>query len=174
MSRIQQRLRDVVNGYAKPAIVYRVESLEELEAAMTRTGHSFDLIYSQAAIEHIWHIEAFWAAMGRLTASGGWHSHRIDLADHGRRETNYIEMLEWSPLSYWLTMRLIPGAINRWRACHHLEKMTALGMRTLSKQRNQRGRLPIPLSQVSLEFRQLGADELRTTALDVVAVKEMS
>lgn len=171
LSRIRQRLREVADGHVKPPIVYRVEPLAELEAAMTRAGHAFDLIYSQAAIEHIWDIDAFWDAMGRLTAPNGWQSHRIDLADHGRRETNYIEMLEWSRLGYWLAMRFIPGAINRWRACQHLEKMTTLGMQILLEQRTQRDHLPIPLGQVSPEFRHLGDAELRTTALDVVAIK---
>ena len=25
-------------------------------------------------------------------------------------------MLKWSPLGYWLTIRFVSGAINRWRA----------------------------------------------------------
>lgn len=173
MSRIQQRLRDVAEGRAFPNISYRVEPLVELEASMAPAGHAFDLIYSQAAIEHIWHIDAFWNAMGRLTTSNGWHSHRIDLADHGRRESNYIEMLEWSHLGYWLTMRFIPGAINRWRACHHLEKMAALGMRIRAQKRSLRDQLPIQLSQLTAGFRELGEAELRTTALDVVAIRDL-
>jgi len=173
VSRMQQRLRDVAEGRALPAIAYRVEPLAELETAMTRAGHAFDLIYSQAAIEHIWHIDAFWNAMGRLTAPNGWHSHRIDLADHGRRETNYIEMLEWSRFGYWLTMRFIPGATNRWRACHHLEKIAALGMQILLKQRSQRDHLPTRLCQLSAEFRRLGEAELRTTSLDMVAIRDL-
>lgn len=170
---MQQRLRDVAEGRALPAIAYRVEPLAELETAMTRAGHAFDLIFSQAAIEHIWHIDAFWNAMGRLTAPNGWHSHRIDLADHGRRETNYIEMLEWSRFGYWLTMRFIPGAINRWRACQHLEKIAASAMQILLEQPSQRDHLPIRLCQLSPEFRRLREAELRTTALDVVAIRHM-
>jgi len=171
VSRMQQRLRDVAEDRALPAIAYRIESLMELEAAMNRQGNTFDLIYSHAAIEHIWHIDAFWNAMGRLTASGGWHSHRIDLADHGRRETNYVEMLEWSRFEYWITMRFIPGATNRWRACHHLGKISALGLQILLKQRSQHDHLPIRISQLSPEFGRLGEAELRTTDLDVVAIR---
>jgi hypothetical protein len=168
LSHIRQRLREVADGHVTPPVVYRVEPLAKLEVRMIRSGHAFDLIYSQAAIEHIWHIDQFWDAMGRLNALNGWQSHRIDLADHVRRETNYVEMLEWSRLGYRPTMRFIPGAINRWRACRHLEKITALGTRI------QRDHLPVPLGQVSPDFRQLGEAKLRTTALDVVMIKSGS
>jgi hypothetical protein len=171
LPQIQQRLCEVVQGREQPAISYRVESLEKLEAAINEIGISFKLLYSQAAIEHIWSIEAFWNVMDHLTAPGGWHSHRIDLADHGRRDTNYIEMLEWSRLGYWVTMRFVPGALNRWRACHHLDKLTDLGMNVIFMQRSQRDHLPIPLRRVSSAFQRLGEEELRTTALDVVAMK---
>ena len=79
-------------------------------------------------------------------------------------------MLEWSRVGYWLTMRFIPGATNRWRACHHLDKLNSLGMHFLKVQRNKREQLPIPLSRISAEYRELGEEELRTTSLDVVAV----
>ena len=109
--------------------------------------------------------------MVRLTDESGWHSHRIDLADHGGRESNYIEMLEWSRCGYWLTMRFIPGAINRWRAGHHLSKLESLGMKIIDVRREMREHLPIPLSKVASEFRNLSEDELRTTAVDLVGVK---
>ncbi|MCX7166532.1 MAG: hypothetical protein NTV11_09680 [Rhodocyclales bacterium] len=170
-SAIRQRLLEVAEGRSIPDIVYRVEPLTTFESAMGSDGQTFDLAYSHAAIEHIWHIDEFWNAMGRLTAPDGWHSHRIDLADHGRRETNYIEMLEWSALGYWLTMRFIPGAINRWRACHHLEKLAELGFKILIQQCSLADRLPIPLHRVSAAFCRLREIELRTTALDVVGIR---
>lgn len=174
LSLTRRRLMEVAEGSACPRISYRVEPLAELEAAMNRSGQRFVLVYSQAAIEHIWFIEAFWETVGRLTASAGWHSHRIDLADHGRRETNYIELLEWSRMGYWLTMRIIPGATNRWRACQHLAKLSDLGFKLLMKHRSQQPHLPIPLQRVSGEFRQLGEAELRTTALVDVALKGLA
>ena len=85
------------------------------------------------------HLERadFWRAIIGLTKAGGWHSHRIDLSDHGRRETNYIEMLEWSPISYYLTMRFIPGAINRWRASTHMTFLAEAGLKILSAPEKQ-------------------------------------
>ncbi|MCB2263623.1 MAG: class I SAM-dependent methyltransferase [Candidatus Thiosymbion ectosymbiont of Robbea hypermnestra] len=87
--RLQARPHEVAEGL-RPRITYCVKPLKELEDAMNAEHMQFDLVYSRAAIEHIWDIEAFWETMARLTRSGGWHSHYIDLADHGQRDTNYI------------------------------------------------------------------------------------
>lgn len=164
-------LREIVEGRRQPQISYRVEPLNVFEDVMKANNTKFNLVYSQAAIEHIWDIDAFWGTIVRLTEESGRHSHRIDLADHGSRESNYIEMLEWSRLGYWLTMRFIPGAINRWRAVHHLNKLESLGMKIIDVRREMRERLPIPLSKVASEFRNLSNDELRTTAVDLVGAK---
>ena len=130
------------------------------------------LVYSQAAIEHVWHVSDFWKAIIGLTRTpGGWHSHRIDMADHGRRDTNYIEMLEWSPLSYWLTMRFVPGGINRWRASMHTDFVVQNGLAIRSATRVTRAELPIPRSRLNRTFRSLDDLDLRTTAIDIVAVK---
>ena len=168
--RIDQTLGAVAQGELLPDIRYRVEPLRSFLLGVSEAD-KFSLVYTQAAIEHIWNIADFWQAMIHLTQSGGWHSHRIDLADHGRRETNYIEMLEWSPLAYWLTMRFIPGAINRWRAGTHLEFVTSQGLQILSASRETREALPIPRSRLNPAFSALNELDLRTTALDLVSVK---
>lgn len=167
--RIDQTLGMVVRRDLMPDIRYRIKPMPELVQA--EEASEVGLVYSQAAIEHIWHIADFWRAIIGVTKSGGWHSHRIDLADHGRRETNYIEMLEWSPLSYWMMMSFVPGAINRWRASMHLEFVTAAGLKVLRVSRETREVLPIPRSFVSRPFRSFDELDLRTTALDLVAVK---
>lgn len=172
LASLREGLLAVAEGRVVPSIVYRVEPLEHFVAYLAQDRKRFDLVYSQAAIEHVWFIDAFWTAMSGLTEPGGWHSHRIDLADHGRRESNYIEMLQWSRLGYWLTMRFVPGAINRWRACHHLEKLVHEGFAIVSAERTAREALPVPLRSISMEFRNLEEIELRTTALDVVARKQ--
>lgn len=160
-------LRSITRDKLLPDIEYQVAPLEEL----IKKKEAFDLIYSQAVIEHIWNVDKFWDTMALLTAQNGWHSHRIDLADHGRRETNYIEMLQWSEWSYNITQRYIPGALNRWRANDHLEKLQTLGFEILSEQRELRDKLPIPRSKIVWPFRNYDEDELRCTALDVIAVK---
>ena len=166
---IDHTLGLVARGELLPDIRYRIQPLAELVAAGEANGIA--LVYSQAAIEHIWDVADFWRAIIQLTKLGGWHSHRIDLADHGRRETNYIEMLEWSPIGYWLTMRFVPGAINRWRASTHMVFLVEAGLKMLSASRESRETLPIVRSRINSAFRSLAELDLRTTALDFVAVK---
>ena len=81
-----------------PTIEYVVCPLQSL--ATQSAAQAFDLVYSQAVIEHIWFVDGFWEAMARIAATDGWHRHRIDLADHGRRATNYLEMCQWPDWSY--------------------------------------------------------------------------
>ena len=168
---IGQTLGMVARGELLPDIRYRVQALPDL----TEAGEANDiaLVYSQAAIEHIWDVADFCRVIIRLTKQGGWHSHRIDLADHGRRETNYIEMLEWSPIGYWLTMRFIPGAINRWRASTYMAFLTEAGLKILSASRETREVLPITRSRVNQAFGSLDELDLRTTALDLVGVRPL-
>lgn len=163
-------LREVAAGQRVPNIDYRVCSIEQLESMLGK--QRFDLIYSHAALEHVWKIERLWRLAGRLTAPSGWHSHRIDLADHGRRDTNYIEMLEWSPLAWWLTMRFVPGAINRWRAWEYESVLAKVGLYIVCSQRERRDLVPVARAQLARPFRDMEEAELTTTAIDIVARTE--
>lgn len=163
-----ETLKAVAAGTLAPSFDYRIEPLTALAS---QPGGGYDLVYSQAAIEHIWAVADFWRTVIGLTPPGGWHSHRIDLADHGRRDTHYIEMLEWSPLAYWLTMRFIPGAINRWRAGEHLDFIARQCLQVVSAERITRDALPVPRNHLHAAYQSLDELELRTIALDVVALK---
>jgi hypothetical protein len=166
-----QAVRATVASVARgggTSISYRVVELDEL----IRTADTFDLVYSQAAIEHIWFIESFWEGMSALTRKGGWHSHRIDLADHGRRQTNCVEMLQWSDWAYWATQRFIPGAVNRWRAGDHIRKLEQLGFRILQEDRDMRKALPVPRSHLSRGFRGRSDSDLLTCGLHLTAIRE--
>jgi hypothetical protein len=167
--RMQVTLGAVARGELLPDVHYRVQPLPEL--INDGAANNVALVYSHAALECIWNVAEFWRAVIGLTKPGGWHSHRIDLSDHGRRGTNYIEMLEWSPIGYWLTMRFVPGAINRWRASMHLDFLAQSGLNMLSTSRETRDTLPIPRTRIDRRFRSLDEVDLRTTAVDLVAVK---
>ena len=160
-------LEAVAVGDLIPAIRYQICSLERLPEALGPA--SFDLVFSHAALEHVRKIEEFWYLAAKLTAPSGWHSHRIDLADHGRREGNYLEMLEWSSLAWWISMRFVPGALNRRRACDHEALLTRHGLQILSVVREQRDSLPVPRAYLAKPYRDLSEVELRTTAVDIVA-----
>jgi hypothetical protein len=160
-------LENALKNKCLPEVKYIICPLNSLKKIFS-AGY-FDLVYSHAALEHVWEISDFWMTAVGLTRNGGWHSHRIDLADHGRRNGNYLEMLQWSPAAYWLTMRFIPGAVNRWRAATHLECMTRNGLHVLSEGRESRDALPVERSSLHRSFQGFSDAELRTTALDVVA-----
>ena len=85
-------LQRIAAGSLVPDISYHVCQYYQLVDRYR--GQPFGLIYSHASLEHAWAIRDTWIALAVLTADGGWHSHLIDLADHGRRDTNYIEMCE--------------------------------------------------------------------------------
>jgi hypothetical protein len=162
-------LAEVAAGRLEPDIRYLVCSLGDLARGLA--GQTFDLLLSHAALEHVKDIARYWTVAGRITTQGGWHSHRIDLADHGSRDSNYVEMLEWSSPAWWLTMNFIPGAINRWRACEHLTALGKAGLNALEAQREQRPLLPVPRSRLAKPWRSMTDAELRTTAIDLVARK---
>jgi hypothetical protein len=161
-----ENLKSIADG-REPAIHYQVMPITEL----IKSSGDFDLVYSQAAIEHIWFVGQFWEVIATLTQEGGWHSHRIDLADHGRRQTNFIEMLQWSEEAYWITQRFVPGALNRWRASDHLHKLTELNFKILHLHHDMRDKLPIPRRALARKFRDLDEIELCTIGLDLVIRK---
>jgi hypothetical protein len=161
------RLHAVLEGAVNPQIEYLVGPLEDLHNRY-RT-RKFDLIYSQAAMEHVWKISETWRVLANLTGTGGWQSHRIDLADHGRRDTNYLEMLEYPDWAYSSSLCFTPGAINRWRAHEHLTALQALGMDIVSVERSFRPVLPTRRRHLAKRYRHLQDEELRTVGIDFVA-----
>ena len=129
----------------------------------------FDLVYSHAALEPAWAIQETWEALRSVTASGGWHSHRIDLANHGRRELNFVEMFEWPEWAYQLTMRFIPGAINRWRASQHIDYLQSMGFAIVDVKRHTQRQLLTKRSMLAEPFGSMDEQNLRITAVDITA-----
>lgn len=162
-------LREVASGRRKPEVEYIVCKLRHLRSLLQE--RRFDLVWSHAALEHVWRIDELWPILSGLTLPAGWHSHRIDLADHGRRESNCVEMLEWSSLSWWLTMRFVPGAINRKRASECEAALASHGVRIASAKREQRETLPVPRRRLARRYRDMDEAELRTTAIDLVGFR---
>jgi hypothetical protein len=165
-------LRDVAAAAHVAPIHYLVCSRSELTR---KSGvQAFDLIYSQAALEHVWDIACTWQLLADITLPDGWHYHTIDLADHGRRESDPYEMLEWSPIAYWLTGRFIPGAVNRWRASEHTSLVRRLGFIIVSLE-GQRSSIPFgDVKRFNKRFRSMGDLDLATTMIRIVLRKAES
>ena len=164
-------LQRIAAGGLAPDISYHVCQLDQLVERYR--GEPFGLIYSHASLEHAWAISETWNALRVLTADGGWNSHRIDLADHGRRDTNYIEMCEWPEWAYQLTMNRVPGAINRYRANDHIRSLKELGFEIIIEKREIRPELPVARERLAAPFREMDAIELQTTAIDIVARRQL-
>jgi hypothetical protein len=160
-------LHGVRTGAIVPPLQYIVCSRRELVDVVRE--RRFGLIYSQAALEHVWSIGDTWELLCTLTSNRGWHYHTIDLADHGRRETDPYEMLEWSDSAYWLMGRFTPGAVNRWRASDHAAQMESMGLQILSLDRQES---EVPLGNVrrfAARFQLRDPRDLKTTMIRVVA-----
>jgi hypothetical protein len=160
-------LAAVADGTAQPRIDYLVCSHEEL--ARRSALEPFGLIYSHAALEHAWSIGATWRSLAAVSASAGWLSIQIDLADHTFRDTNYIDMLAYPEPLYWLMTRFIPGGTNRWRAGDHLAAVQRLGFRVVAEHRALRSALPVHKERLSGRFRALDDRELQTEAVHLIA-----
>lgn len=158
-------LEDLATGGIQPAIDYVVCDQPSFGA---RQQAPYDLVLSHSCLEHVWDPTATLAMLADLTAADGWQSNQIDLMDHGSRETNFLEMLEWSDLAYWLTMRFVPGAVNRWRAQQFIDCQAALGVEIVATDRRIQERLPADRRHLARRYRRLDDRELLTTELFLV------
>lgn len=160
------RLRSVVAGEIDPEIDYVVCDL----AGFTARGEApYDLLLSHSALEHVWSPEPTVRMLAEHTSDRGWHSMQIDLMDHGSRETNYLEMLEWSDFAYWLTMRFAPGGLNRWRAQEFIDLYEALGLETVASDRRVQDALPTRREHLGRRFRAMTEAELLTSELFLIS-----
>ena len=164
---IVSRLHAVRQGSVLPQTEYR---LGRMQLAQIESS-SFDLVYSHAALEHVWEMDDVYRELHRLTALDGFHCHRVDLADHGRRHDDYLEMCRYSDAVWWITQRFLPGALNRWRASDHVAALERLGMTTIRLERDVRGELPAERRPLAARFRHKPEEDLRTTGLWIVAAK---
>jgi len=167
LGQVESGLRAIAAGAGTPPIRYLVGPQRMLSEA----GASFDCVYSHSALEHVWRIADLWPRLFALTSPGGIHVHQIDLCDHGRRDSNFLEMCEWSPTEWWLSQRFTPGAVNRWRASDYVAAATRAGFEVAEVQRSQRERLPVNPDRLSAPFRHLPAEDLLTGALRLTLVR---
>lgn len=87
-------------------------SLEE--AARRFAGEGFDVIFSNAVLEHVGDLESSLRSMRELLAPSGVMLHDVDLRSHQRFEKHPLQFLEYSPF-LWRAMTSNTGEPNRCR-----------------------------------------------------------
>ena len=157
-------LKGVAEGQTCPDVKYIVSRPEELGS---QNSELFDLVLSHSCFEHIWDPVPTLAMLAHQTAPEGWHFVQIDLMDHGSRQTNYLEMLEWSDSVYWWTTRFI-GGVNRWRAQQYVDLYQLLRLKIIAEDRRSADQLPIPRERLAKRFQDLPDRELLTTELVLI------
>ena len=129
---------------------------------------SVDLVFSQAVLEHVEDLDATYAALFRWLKPGGVMSHQIDFRSHSLTRDWYGH---WTVPS-WL-WRLVKGRrpylINRLPASAHIEVMRRQGFEIVQQLPQQSA--PPSRNELASEFRGLSDDDLRTSALYVIARK---
>ena len=90
-------------------------------------GHAcFDVIFSNAVLEHVVDLEATLRAMWDLLAPGGIMFHDVDLRSHQTYESHPLQFLEYSH-SLWRWMSSHNGEPNRVRLPQYLDILHRLG-----------------------------------------------
>ncbi len=88
---------------------------------------SFDLIYSQAVMEHVSDPRAAYRNMATLLRPGGITSHQVDLRDH-HDFSSPLSFLAYSERTWQLMYSRRLSKTNRWRRGQHLATMRDHGL----------------------------------------------
>lgn len=83
----------------------------------------------------------------------------------------FIELF-WDLLAKFTDSMFFAGAINRWRVFNQLSRFEQLGIRFLYQHFDLHANPPVPRNQQARSLGTLREAELRTTCLNLVAVKE--
>jgi len=140
------------------------------EASVVETG-SVDLVFSQAVLEHVEDIDATYDALFQWLRPGGVMSHQIDFRSHSLTRDWFGH---WT-IPGWL-WRIVKGRrpylINRLPASKHLESMRRHGFDIV--QQLPQTAPAAKRNELASEFGDLTDDDLRTSALYVIARKPLS
>ncbi len=107
---------DAVIEASDPAAAIRLIA-EPAENLSSCTDNSFDIVISNAVLEHVYDLPTVFAEARRITASGGINSHQIDFRDHDNFDRP-LEFLLMSEKAHATKFACNFGCIgNRWRHC---------------------------------------------------------
>jgi len=165
-----KRLQAIVDGLhdtAKENPLFQY--VDPAAASSVIAAGSVDLFFSQAVLEHVEDLQAFYRACGSWLRPGGLVSHQIDFRSHGSSR-------EWN--GHWVypdgVWRLIRGnrtyLLNREPCSTHLRLLTENGFQIVAEKRSLLVSR-FERSQLATRFRKMSEQDLTTAGIYVVGRK---
>jgi hypothetical protein len=162
-----ERIRASLRDCASPDSMVQYRAPWSTQGAVEE--NTLDLVFSQAALEHVDDLEEVYEAIFLWLKPGGYMSHQIDFKCHGSAS-------EWN--GHWaysdLMWALVRGKdvwlINRAPCSRHLRFIERCGFRIVAQERVRRTS-SLRRSRLARRFRDLTDDDLTTTDAFVQAVK---
>jgi SAM-dependent methyltransferase len=118
-------LREKIGEFDRDALSFRLVSFPNLP----ELAQKFDLVVSNATLEHVADIPALFIALSHLLSDGGVMCHHVDAKTHMRwlRNRDPLNILRYSD---WIYDRFLsfPGAPNRLRAGDYVDAAHRAGL----------------------------------------------
>ncbi len=153
-------------GLLLDRLEYRLEQIERT----TLPGASFDIIYSQACLEHVTDPRLTVKQIARLLRPGGVTSHQIDLRDH-RDFARPLAFLRY-PTWVWRAAQSRRGWTNRWRRSDWETAFRQEGLEVFRSEAT--GTIDVDgkdRTSLSRQFRDRPLTDLTTSGLLIAATK---
>lgn len=159
-------------GRYPPEVITRLQQPAETLAGLADA--QFDLVLSNAVLEHIYDLPAVCRSLARVTKPGGMNSHQIDFRDH-RDFSKPLEFLAIGSKRFSLRRdqwgnRWRSGQGNRWRSSQIVQQFSAERFEILAIQENDtvdetylRSFLPVLRASTSV-YRDCPESDLRMLA----------
>jgi hypothetical protein len=158
------RLQEAIRG---TALTYDVCPVADLGAE-----RPFDVIHSNAVVEHFLDMDAAVATLARLTAPGGVHVHKVDFVDH--EFYNCASPTATTPFEFLFVQNAGPvGTTNRLRLSQVVAAFERHGLHLLTTSELSRSAFPVgERGRLAPQFRDLSSDDLDTICAVLVFGKD--
>ncbi len=159
------RLRAALAAGGAGPICYQVPWLED---TVILDG-TVDMIFSQAAMEHVDALEDAYAACWRWLRPGGFMSHQIDFRCHDTAQ-EWNGHWAYNDLVWWAIRGARPWLLNRVPYSGHIRLMAQQGFRIVAA-RPAKGEGGIARARLARRFRGLSAEDFATAGAFVQGLK---
>lgn len=137
-ARVEAAIELLADGYrVRDGRLTYFNSISLEEASRRFAQERFDVIFSNAVLEHVGDLESSLRSMRELLVPGGVMLHDVDLRSHQRFEKHPLHFLEYSP-SLWRAMTSNTGEPNRCRLPAYLAILQHLGFEDVQVRVTQR------------------------------------